>query len=309
MPDIVAILFPVFAVVAVGYAAAYTGVLSPRDTSGISRFVFIIAIPILLFESLSTLEFPDHFRWEFLFSFYLAAFLVYALGMILSRFWFGAGAKEQAIFGLGSAYSNMVLVGLPVISAAFGEQGLLPMFILISIHSLLLFTIFLILAERSQEGLHWLRGLLQSSRNLLQNPLIIGLLAGLLARFLNLQLPQPVGQALDIISQAALPCALIVLGASLRQFKIRGELTKAWTIIALKLIVQPLIVGLLVFYVFDLEPVWGAVAVVAAGLPVGVNSYIMAESYQVGRATISTAILLSTLLAIFTLSVLLSILL
>ncbi|MBX3047580.1 MAG: AEC family transporter [Anaerolineales bacterium] len=308
MTHILAIIVPVFAVVAVGYLAARWGWLSAADNSGISKFVFVLALPLLLFDSLANLESPGVFRWQFLLSFFAGSFIVYALGYLLSKWLFGAAPKEQAVFGLGGAYSNMVLIGLPVVSAAFGEAGLLPMLILISLHSVLLFSVFLLLMERGDPG-DWLRQLRFSARQLMTNPLILGLLAGVLARALGLGLPGPLAEAVHIIGQAALPCSLIVLGASLREYKIGGELGKAWVIVALKLLAQPLIVWALAFHVFELEPLWAAVAVIAAALPVGVNAYIMAEQYQVGRATISTAILVSTLLSVVTQSLLLSILL
>lgn len=309
MNHILAIIVPVFAVVAVGYLAARGGLLTPADNSGLAKFVFSLALPLLLFDSLSHLESPGEFRWQFLLSFFAGVFIVYALGMLLSRFLFGAAGREQAILGLGGAYSNMVLIGLPVVSAAFGPPGLLPMLILVSLHSVLLFSVFLLQMERSDGNGSWLSRLWQSARSLLENPLILGLLAGVLFRQLGWQLPGPLAQATHIIGQAALPCSLIVLGASLREYKLGGELGKAWAIVTLKLLAQPLIVWLLAFHVFDLEPLWAAVAVIAAALPVGVNAYIMAERYQVGRATISAAILISTLLSVVTQSVLLGLVL
>lgn len=306
MTQILAIIVPVFAVVAIGYLAARLGWLSPADNGGVSKFVFVLALPLLLFDSLSTLEPPGAFRWQFLVSFYTGAFAVYALGGLLGRALFGARGREQAIFSLGSAYSNMVLIGLPVVSAAFGQAGLLPMLILVSLHSVLLFIVFLLQVERGGGAGGWGGRLWAPARHLLENPLILGLLAGVLARALGLQLPGPLAEAVHLIGQAALPCSLIVLGASLREYKIGGELGNAWAIVVLKLLVQPLIVWWLAFQVFQLEPLWAAVAVIAAALPVGINAYIMAERYQVGRATISTAILVSTLLSVLTQSLLLA---
>lgn len=77
--------------------------------------------------------------------------------------------------------------------------------------------------------------------------------------------------------------------------------------IGLKLVLQPVLVWVLAFVVFHLDPLWGAVAVMSAGMPVGINAYLFAHKYQIGIATISTAILLSTLLAVISQSVLLAV--
>ena len=110
-----------------------------------------------------------------------------------------------------------------------------------------------------------------------------------------------------MLSRAALPCALFILGASLRSYKLAGHLKEAWTVIALKMVLQPLLVWLLVFPVFHLDPLWGAVAVMVAGMPVGVNAFVFAQQYQVGIPTLSAAILLSTILAVFSQSFLLAV--
>ncbi len=80
-------------------------------------------------------------------------------------------------------------------------------------------------------------------------------------------------------------------------YKLNGYLKEASLIVVLKLLLQPLLVWLLVFHLFDIDPLWATVAVIAAGMPVGMNTYIFIQKYEVNRAVLSTAILLSTLLA------------
>lgn len=305
---IVQVIFPICAIALVGYVTAYRGVLDARDIDGISRFVFTIIIPILLFNSLAHIELPAQLNWQFLFSYYGVVIFIYGLGVWASKRWFVHSPQEQGVFGLGSTYGNMVLVGLPVVSAGLGEQALLPFFMLISMHSALLFFIVMLLAERANgAGRTPSQIALQTLKNLSRNPIIIGLVAGLTFNLLAIPIPQPIANTLDILSQATLPCALFVLGASLNGYKLAGHFTEAWTMIGLKMVLQPLLVWILAFLVFQLDPLWGVVAVVAAGMPIGVNAYLFAVKYQAGVATLSTAILLSTLLAVVSQSLLLAI--
>jgi predicted permease len=136
---IVEIIFPVFAIALLGYIVAYKGLFTVRDIQGISRFVFIIAIPVMLFNSLAHIDLPEHLNWQFLVSYYAIALFIFGLGMWASKSWFAHSAQEQSVFGLGSSYSNSVLVGLPLVSAGLGDEALLPTFMLIAIHSALLF--------------------------------------------------------------------------------------------------------------------------------------------------------------------------
>ncbi|MCB9077556.1 MAG: AEC family transporter [Anaerolineaceae bacterium] len=306
---IIQVIFPIFAIALVGYVTAYRGVLDERDIKGISRFVFTIIIPMLLFKSLAHIELPPQIQWQFLLSYYGVVLFIYGLAVWTSKRWFVHSPQEQGIFGLGSTYSNMILVGLPVISAGLGDQALLPLFMLVSIHSALLFFIVMLLLERANGGGEQRSPrqiALQTARNLMRNPIIIGLVLGLGFNWLAIPIPALIDDTLDIISRATLPCALFVLGASLNAYKITGHLTEAWTMIGLKMVLQPLLVWVLAFLVFHIDPLWGVVAVMAAGMPIGVNAYLFAVEYQAGVATLSTAILLSTLLAVVSQSVLLA---
>ena len=305
---ILTVIFPVFAIALVGYLTARYNVLDTRDINGISKFVFNIAIPILLFNSLADVTLPEEINWQFWLSYYLVSIFIYGLGVGVSRRWFAHTPKEQAIFGLGASYSNMVLVGLPIISTGLGQEALLPIFLLVSIHSATLFFIVTLLVERG-DGTGSTPGqiALQTLKNLARNPIILGLMLGLAFNLFALPIPQMLDNALNTLGDAALPCAIFVLGASLNAYKLAGHFSEAWTMISLKMVLHPLLVALLTLSVFHLDPLWAAVAIMMAGMPVGVNSFIFAQKYQSGMAITSTAILLSTLLAIVSQSILLAI--
>ena len=306
--NILEIIFPVFAIALIGYLLALKSVLRVSDINGISRFVFIVAIPTLLFNSLAKIELPPDLNWQFLLSYYLALFIVFGLGMWLGDKRFGFLIQERGVFGMGASYSNLLLVGLPIISAGLGEEAVLPLFMLISIHSAIQFFMVSVFAERGVDnGRSAISITFQTVKNLARNPIIIGLVLGLIFNLFSIPIPTAVDTTIEIISRAALPSALIVLGASLATYKIAGHVSEVWTIIGLKMVVQPLLVWLLAFVVFDLNPLWGAVAVMSAGMPVGINAYMMAQKYQVCLESMSTAVLLSSILAIFSQSVLLTI--
>jgi malonate transporter len=305
---ILRVIFPIFALVLVGYLTTYSGLLSARDIQGLSRFVFTIALPVLLFYSMAHLELPGAFDWQFLFSYYTVLLVIYGLGIWTSKHWFAQTPLEQSLFGMGSAYSNTLLVGLPIISAGLGQAALLPLFVLVSIHSAVLFFIVTVLAERGNGAGHTARQVaVQTLRNLATNPIIIGLVLGLLVKLLAVPIPKPIDDSLALIDRAALPVALFVLGGSLTTYKIAGHFREAWTMVGLKVVLMPLLVWFLAFPVFHIDPLWGAVAVMTAGMPVGINAYLFAQKYETNIATLSTAVLLSTLLTVVAQSIWLAI--
>jgi malonate transporter len=305
---ILQVIFPIFAMALVGYVAVYKGILDARDAEGISRFVFNITLPALLFNSLARVELPAQFNWEFLFSYYVVALIVYGLGVMASRYWFAHSFQEQGVFGLGASFSNTVLVGLPVISVGLGDVALLPLFMIVSIHSAVLLFVFMIWMERGNGRGHSRRQIVyQTVKKLVRNPIIVSLALGLVFNLLAIPIPPSVDNILGILSKATLPCALFVMGASLNTYKITGHFAEALTMVSLKMVLQPFLVWLLAFVVFRIDPLWGAVAVMVAGMPVGITAFVFAQEYQAGIAILSTSIFLSTLLAVFSQSLLLAI--
>ena len=136
---ILEVIFPVFSIALVGYIVTYLKLFNARDIRAISRFVFVIAMPVMLFNALANIDLPEKINWAFLLSYYLVAILIFILGMLLSGRGFSFTPLEQSVFGLGSSYSNTVLVGLPIVIAGLGEEALLPMILLISVNSAILF--------------------------------------------------------------------------------------------------------------------------------------------------------------------------
>lgn len=300
---IIEIVFPIFAVAGFGYLLAWRRVFSTADIKSLSRYVFLVAIPVLLFDTMATVSLPAQIDWAFMLSYYLVILFLFSLSLFLGRRLFGYGPRRMGAFAFGATYSNTILVGLPIIDSAFGAEGVLPLFMIVSIHSAVIFFLGILVAEQSDTG----RGVLAAStgrtlRAVATNPIIFGLVFGLLANLFSVALPTPLATAVTLIRGSALPAALFVLGASLNQFQLGGHWLESGLMVLLKLVVQPLLVWLLAFYVFDVDPLWARVAVLVGAMPVGINAYIFAAQYEANLPQVATAILVSTTLSIATVS-------
>ena len=108
---------------------------------------------------------------------------------------------------------------------------------------------------------------------------------------------------------AAAPCALFVMGATLPQYRIAGNLLESLIVGTIKLAIHPLIVWMLATYVFTVEPLHRQVAVILAATQVGANVYMLAARYTVGVATSTTAVFLTTAASLATLPIVLYLLL
>ncbi|HMR34614.1 MAG TPA: AEC family transporter [Geminicoccaceae bacterium] len=306
MPVLVDLIVPIFGLILFGYAATFTPVFDQTAGRALAAFVFWFAIPVMLFRNMAGQQLPAALPWGYLLSYYLSALLVFALGMAASRLLFAAKLEEQAIMGFGGSYGNVVLMGTPLVLAAFGPQATLPFFLILSFHSVLMFTVVTVVVELGQGGGSELRQLPKRvGQGLVKNPILVALGGGLVFHWLGLSLPHAVDRWAELVGEAAGPCALFSMGASLRAYRIGGAMSRAAAMMALKLLLLPLLVWLLATRVFTVDPAWVPVAVITAAMPCGVNSYLFAERYKVGQAESAAAILVSTGLSVVTMSLIL----
>lgn len=305
MSAVVDIVLPVFAMVAIGYGIGRTPLLDARGIRGITNFVFYVAIPALLFRSMSTLELPERVEIEVIPAYFGTAFVVMALGVALGRTAFGLKLDAAAILGMGGAFSNTLLLGLPVVYLAFGEQGLLVLLLILAFHPPVMITVPTVLIEIARgEGVHAGEIARSATAALLRNPVIVSMIAGFGYGATGWALPGAVETVVDMLKEAATPAALFALGASLTQYRIAGSLPESLTMVALKLAVFPLAIWVVCRFVFELGPLWTAVATLNAAMPVGVNVFILASAYEVMVARAATAVLISTALAVASTAVL-----
>lgn len=296
---------PVFGIMGLGYLAGRFRVLDEASTRGLVLFVFNFAIPILLFGSLAEIELPEDVDWGFLVAFYAGSGAAYGLSMGVGRL-FGRDLANQAIFGMTGAFANLVLLGVPVILTAFGPEASLPLFLIIGFHSMTFMplTVALIHAGR-HDGVTWRQQLTEVARAVLRNPIVIGLMAGFAVNLTGLVLPSGLDRIVEMMGSAAVPTALFAMGASLVGYPARGDRAPAVALTAVKLLIHPFLVWLVAVPILGLEGLWMSVAVVLAAMPTAVNTYLFAERYRAAPGVASRTVLLSSVIAVFTVSALL----
>jgi malonate transporter and related proteins len=236
--------------------------------------------------------------WHFLFAFYLVVLLVYLLGMVIGKSMFHFGRLENSVFGMGGAYSNVTVLGVPITLELLGDAALVPMFVIISVHNLLIYTFGTIVAESgNHDGRTLLAHLRRVVTDMFLNPISGSLLAGAIFNLLGFSLFGPLEAALELLSRAAVPGAIFALGAALTRYHVRGELGAASAMVILKLVVMPGLMWLMMGFVFDVREDWMRTAVILACMPAGISVYVFSRRYQSGETAAAAAIVLSSLAA------------
>ena len=134
MLHILTIILPVFGLIGLGYAARFAGYVTDRTGEGLSEFVFAIAIPCLIFKTLTGAVLPETQPWGYWFSYFSGAAIIWTIAHLITRRFFGRDRSTAIVSGFTAAQSNTVLVGIPLILEAYGPEGAVPLFLLIAVH-------------------------------------------------------------------------------------------------------------------------------------------------------------------------------
>jgi malonate transporter and related proteins len=294
MPSSLAIVLPVFGLIAIGYGARLLRLASDRTGEGLSDFVFTLAVPCLIFKTLARADIPAVQPWGYWISYFVGVAMVWAIAMFAAHRFFGLSGTAAVVAGFSAGQANTVLVGIPMILKAYGEEGAVPLFLLVAVHLPVTMTAATVMAEGRRASP------LALLRRLATHPIVIAILSGALLRPLAPSVPAPLFQVVDMIAAAAVPCALVAMGIALYRYGMGAGWKLPVLITALKLVAHPLIVLVLATAVFDMPRAWAGVAVLFASCPSGINAYLFAERYGEGVAIASSALALSTAAALGT---------
>lgn len=292
---LVNIILPVFLLIAAGYAVDRAFRL---DMQTLSRLNFYVTVPALVL--IRTLE--AKLDPALLGAVALFTAVHFVLLRLASRALFGARSlrRWEVILSMGAVFYNAGNFGIPLAQLAFGSLGASVMAIVMTAQNFITFT----------WGLWWMdsarRNLWQSVAGLVKVPVIWAVLAALALLWLGIELPHPVRAPLTYLADGAVPLALLTLGIQLSRSPLVGRLAPLVAVTGMRLLISPLVA-------FALVAAWDALApgaldsiravlIVAAGLPVAVNVYVLAVEYNRDATLASQMVVWTTLLSAVTLT-------
>ena len=337
MLSVLHVTLPVFALVLCGWIAARRRILSPEAASGINAFVFMFALPAMMYRAASTQSPGQLADLRF-----LSAFAIAALLMLFGSRWLAPKAaapnpQQRTGVAFAATHGNVGYMGLPL-TAQLGDPSLMPamvMALLVDILMVIVITILLFewgrqtrasvqgasgqsssgqaaagqvvagqaVAGQGSQATTPVSGpsdstgarLRQVLIGLLRTPMILGLVVGVVVSAGWIPVPDTAESFIGLLAQAAGPCALFAIGASLGERKIELD-APTGGLVALKLLIHPLLVAALM-WILQVDWRLAAVGIMAAGLPTASNVFILSQRYGVNVRPIGAALALGTLLA------------
>lgn len=310
MSSVITVVIPVFALIAIGWAAGRYEYFAADSVKAINDYTFYLAVPAFLFRSMAKIELTE-VPINLWLAFFGAAAATWFVATTLATRLLGRPAADAPPIAMSSSFGNVVMLGIPIAIAAFGESSAGgPAALLVSLHTPLLFFVgTLHQALVAQDGKRSASEIVHElGAELARNPIIIAILAGSLWRLTGLGLHPAPDRVLQLLAQSSVATALVGLGLSLVNFEIKGQVPTLAMILALKLVVMPLLAWILAIHVLELAPVAAAVVILFAAMPTGANAYVFAGREGRGVNSASGAIALGTALAVVTASIIVSLL-
>ena len=290
---------PIFLTMILGLFFRKVGILDESFTSKMNKFVFKIALPVLLFQDLSDSDFSAVWDIKFvLFCFFatlLSILAVWGLSHLL---------KERSARGefIQAAYrSSAAILGIAFIQNIYGNSGMAPLMIISSVPLYNIMAVVVLAVFRPEREEITADFVKKTAKNIVKNPIIDSIFLGLIVSLLGIHFPTIVNKTINSVAQLATPLALIVIGAGFEGRKAIAKIKPTCWAAAIKLVIQPLIFLPVAAYMgFSGEKIIAILIMLAS--PTTPSCYIMAKSMKNDGVLTASVIVATTLFAAFTLT-------
>ena len=290
--------FPIFSLMVLGYFFEKIGLIDQKAASWMNKFVFKIALPVLVFEDLATQDFAGTWNGKFVFFCIAATIISIFVISIFSRFII-KDKSRRGEFIQGAYRSSAALLGIAFIHNIYGESssGMAPLMVLGSVPFYNIFAVIILTltAPKEESDVTDKKALFKSTFiGIITNPIIVGILSGMIWSILRIPMPRFLDTVVSDVAALATPLGLMSMGATF-------EFKKAAKAVKPALLASFIKLFLLVALIMPIAVKMGFVGeqivalLVMLGSATTVSCYIMAKSMG-HEGTLSSSIIMMTTL-------------
>lgn len=288
---------PVFLLMVLGLALRKIGWIDEAFASRMNKFVFRVPLPVLLFQDLATVDFYEMWDGRFVLFCFAVTFLGIVIAGLLSLLL--KNRRIQGEFIQASYRSSAALLGIAFIQNIYGSAGIAPLMIIgsVPLYNIMAVTV---LSFFSPERKKLDAGTVKKTwKGIVTNPIIIGILIGMLWSLLRLPLPEIVAKTVSSIGATATPLGLMAMGASFDFRKALGQKGPALAAFFLKLIgFCAVFLPIAAAMGFRQEKL--VAILIMLGSATTVSCYVMAKNMGHEGTLTSSVVMLTTLGSAFT---------
>lgn len=295
------VTLPIFLVMVIGYGLKQSGMLNDNFVTVVNRFNFKVTLPFMLFRDIFGVNLRAVFDLEYV------LFCAIVSTVCFWLIWGGTKLflKEQSMRGAfvqASFRSSAAVMGLAFIENIYGTSAMGPLMIVSAVPLYNIFSVIVLTFEGAHaENENKKEKIKGACVNIAKNPIILAILAGLFAGLFGIEFPVFFDKTVNSVAQMATPLALIAIGAGFEGKKALAKMKQTVAASLIKLVVQPLIfLPVAVWMGFTGEKLIAILIMLAS--PTTPSCYIMAKNMENDGELTASVIVLTTLLAAFTLT-------
>lgn len=293
--------FPIFLVMVIGYILKQIGMLNDNFVTVANRFNFKVTLPFMLFRDISGVDIRAVFDIRY---------VLFCALVSTACFWIIWGGvklflKDQSMRGAfvqASFRSSAAVMGLAFIQNMYGSSAMGPLMIVSAVPLYNIFSVIVLTFEVARSGeVDPKQKIKAACINIAKNPIILGILTGLIVGLLGIDFPVIVDKTVNSVAQMATPLALITIGAGFEGRKALAKIRPTIAASMIKLVIQPLIfLPVAAWMGFRGEQMIAILIMLAS--PTTPSCYIMAKNMDNDGVLTASVIVMTTLLAAFTLT-------
>ena len=295
------VTMPIFLVMVIGWFLKQIGMLNDDFVKVCNKFNFKVTLPFLLFRDISGVDIRAVFDLPYV------LFCALATTGCFWLLWGGAKLfiKDKSIVGAfvqASFRSSAAVMGLAFIQNIYGQSAMGPLMIIGAVPLYNIYSVIVLTFEgESPDGKRDTGKIKTACINIIKNPIIIAIVLGLIVSLCNIQFPTIINTTVNNMAQMATPLALVAMGAGFEGRKALGKVKPTLVAAFIKLVAQAAIfLPVAVLMGFNGEKLIALVVMLAA--PTTPSCYIMAKNMGNDGILTASTVVVTTLLAAFTLT-------
>ncbi len=303
MVEILNLALPFFGLIFIGFACGKLKQIPDTAMGWMNFFIVYVALPALFYRIIAQTPLEQLASFNFVFATTLATFLAFALSFAIGIALRHGNIAESTISGLAGGYGNIGYMGPGLALATLGPKAAVPVALIFCFDTLLLFSLvpFLMALAKPQQ-ISIAATAVEVVKRIVTHPLVIATGFGMVSAALHFEPPLALERLLQFLQNAAAPCALFALGVTVALRPLKKMPWEVPFLTVVKLIVHPVLIFLLISLLGPFERSWIDTALLMAALPPALNVFVFARQYDSWVEQASSAVLVGTLVSVFTLT-------
>ena len=290
---------PIFLTMMLVYAFRKWHIMDGSFVDKMNSFVFKVALPVLVFQDLATVDFFEAWDWKFVVFCFLATLISITAVTLLSFL-----LKDKSLQGefIQASYrSSAAILGIAFIQNIYGNSGMAPLMIISSVPLYNIMAVIVLAVFRPEREEITADFVKKTAKNIVTNPIILGIAAGLLWSVLRIPKPVILQKTVQNIAVLATPLGLIAMGASFEAKSAAKNIRPSIAAAAIKLVgLAAVFLPIAVILGFRQEKL--VAILVMLGSATTVSSFIMAKNMGHEGSLTANTVMLTTCGSAFTLT-------